>query len=69
MKKYIKFCQQNSLKPSTFESLQAYKTKIMNSKETPEDKKIRLIQLKRAKLEQIQLLLHLQKLKGGEKSN
>ena len=67
MKNYIKFCNQNSLKPSTFEALQAYKTKIM--KETPEDKKIRLIQLKRAKLEQIQLLLHLQKLKGGKKSN
>ncbi|MCH8329032.1 MAG: hypothetical protein IIB81_01420 [Nanoarchaeota archaeon] len=69
MKNYIKFCKQNSLKPSTFESLQAYKTKIMKKKETPEDKKIRLIQLKRAKLEQIQLLLHLQKIKNAKKSN
>ena len=72
MKNYIKFCNQNSLKPSTFEALQAYKSKIMkkkSEKETAKDKKIRLIQLKRAKLEQIQLLLHLQKLKGGKKSN
>jgi len=69
MKNYIKFCNQNSLKPSTFESLQAYKSKIMKKKETPEDKKIRLIQLKRAKLEQIQLLLHLQKIKNAKKSN
>jgi len=67
MKNYIKFCNQNSLKPSTFESLQAYKTKIM--RETPEDKKIRLIQLKRAKLEQIQFLLNLQKIKNAKKSN
>ena len=69
MKNYIKFCTKNSLKHSTFESLQAYKTKIMKKKETPEDKKIRLIQLKRAKLEQIQLLLHLQKIKNAKKSN
>ena len=41
----------------------------MKDKETPEDKKIRLIQLKRAKLEQIQLLLHLQKLNNAKKSN
>ena len=60
------------MKHSSFESLQAYKTKIMkkkSEKETAKDKKIRLIQLKRAKWEQIQLLLHLQKLKGGKKSN
>ena len=57
------------MKPSTFESLQAYKTKIMKKKETPEDKKIRLIQLKRAKLEQIKILLHLQKIKNAKKSN
>ena len=69
MKNYIKFCNQNSLKHSTFESLQAYKTKIMKKKETPEDKKIRLIQLKQAKREQIQLLLHLQKIKNAKKSN
>ncbi len=30
MKNYIKFCKQNSLKPSAFAALQAYKTKIMN---------------------------------------
>lgn len=29
MKQYIKFCKQNSLKPSSFRSLQAYKKKIM----------------------------------------
>tara|TARA_R110002096_G_C14483742_1_gene714067 strand:- start:227 stop:430 length:204 start_codon:yes stop_codon:yes gene_type:complete len=67
MKNYIKFCNQNSLKPSSFRSLQAYKTKIM--KETPEDKKKRLQQLKRAKLEQLQFLLNIQKINNAKKSN
>jgi hypothetical protein len=67
MKKYLKFCKQNNLKPSSFRSLQAYKSKIM--KETPEDKKKRLQQLKRAKIEQLQLLLHLQKINNAKKSN
>jgi len=67
MKKYLIFCKKNNLKPSCFRSLQAYKSKIM--KETPEDKKKRLQQLKRAKLEQLQLLLHIQKINNAKKSN
>ena len=55
------------MKPSSFRSLQAYKTKIM--KETPEDKKKRLQQLKRAKLEQLQFLLNIQKINNAKKSN
>ena len=68
MKNYIKFCKQNSLKPSTFGALQVYKSKIMENKETPEDKKIRLIQLRLAKLQQIKLLAELKKIKN-EKSD
>lgn len=43
--------------------------KKKNSKETPEDKKVRLQQLKRAKLEQLQFLLNLQKINNAKKSN
>ena len=67
MKKYIKFCTKNSLKPSTFGALQVYKSKS-RMKETPEDRKIRLIQLRLAKLQQIKLLAELKKIKN-EKSD
>ena len=62
MKNYIKFCKQNSLKPSTFGALQVYKSKS-RMKETPEDRRIRLIQLRLAKLQQIKLLAELKKIK------